>query len=51
LNPDFSLKAYPHFYAIGEMVDWDAPTGGFLLQGCFAMGRLAAVLILPTLEK
>lgn len=39
LNPDFSLKQHPHLFAIGEMVDWDAPTGGFLLQGCFAMGR------------
>lgn len=51
LNPDFSLKGHPHLHTVGEMVDWDAPTGGFLLQGCFAMGRLAAVLILPTLEK
>lgn len=42
LNPDFSLKQHPHLFAIGEMVDWDAPTGGFLLQACFAMGRHAA---------
>lgn len=46
LNPDFSLKRAPHIYTIGEMVDWDAPTGGFLLQGCFAMGRWAARAIL-----
>ena len=46
LNADFSFKAHPHFSAIGEMVDWDAPTGGFLLQGCFAMGRHAALGIL-----
>lgn len=46
LHPDFSLKRAPHLYAIGEMVDWDAPTGGFLLQGCFAMGRWAARAIL-----
>jgi len=38
LNNDFSLKKYPNIYTIGEMVDWDAPTGGFLLQGCFSMG-------------
>lgn len=42
LNADFSLKLRPDLYAIGEMVDWDSPTGGFLLQGCFAMGRWAA---------
>lgn len=49
LNPDFSLKAWPHFSAIGEMVDWDAPTGGFLLQGCFAMGRHAGRAVITKL--
>lgn len=38
VNTDFSLKKYPGFYAIGEMLDWDAPTGGYLLQACFSMG-------------
>ena len=42
LNSDFSLKKFPHIFTIGEMVDWDAPTGGFLLQGCFSMGHHAA---------
>lgn len=42
LNCDFSLKKMPEYYAIGEMVDWDAPTGGFLLQGCFSMGHWVA---------
>lgn len=42
LNSDFSLKKYPNIFTIGEMVDWDAPTGGFLLQGCFSMGVEAA---------
>ena len=46
LNADFSFKHWPHFSAIGEMVDWDAPTGGFLLQGCFAMGRHAGLAII-----
>lgn len=46
LNNDFSLKKYPWIYTIGEMVDWDAPTGGFLLQGCFSMGNYAANAIL-----
>lgn len=38
LNLDFSLKKASHLYLIGEMLDWDAPTGGFLLQACFSMG-------------
>lgn len=42
LNADFSLKGHPRYFTVGEMVDWDAPTGGFLLQGCVAMGRHAA---------
>ncbi len=46
LAPDFSLKQHPCLFALGEMVDWDAPTGGFLLQGCFAMGRYAAQALL-----
>lgn len=46
VNDDFSLKKYPWLYTIGEMVDWDAPTGGFLLQGCFSMGNYAAQSIL-----
>lgn len=46
VNDDFSLKKYPWIYTIGEMLDWDAPTGGFLLQGCFSMGHYAARSIL-----
>ena len=46
VNDYFSLKKYPWIYAIGEMLDWDAPTGGFLLQGCFSMGNYAAKSIL-----
>lgn len=43
LNPNFSLKVNPAIYSIGEMVDWDAPTGGFLLQGCFSMANAVAI--------
>jgi len=46
VNDDFSLKKYPWIYTIGEMLDWDAPTGGFLLQGCFTTGHYAAKSIL-----
>ncbi|PKP22235.1 MAG: aminoacetone oxidase family FAD-binding enzyme [Bacteroidetes bacterium HGW-Bacteroidetes-21] len=46
LNEDFSLKKYPWIYTIGEMVDWDAPTGGFLIQGSVSMANYAAQSIL-----
>ncbi|WP_027418890.1 TIGR03862 family flavoprotein [Crocinitomix catalasitica] len=35
---DLWLNKHPHLGVIGEMIDWDAPTGGFLLQACFSMG-------------
>jgi hypothetical protein len=35
------LRARPGIFAAGEMLDWDAPTGGYLLQACFALGRAA----------
>jgi uncharacterized flavoprotein (TIGR03862 family) len=38
----FQFKKIPNHYAIGEMLDWDAPTGGYLLQGCFSMGHYLA---------
>jgi uncharacterized flavoprotein (TIGR03862 family) len=41
LTPDLMLRARPGIFAAGEMLDWDAPTGGYLLQACFALGRAA----------
>lgn len=38
IDSNFELKKLPNTYCIGEMLDWDAPTGGYLLQGCFSMG-------------
>lgn len=35
------LKKAPGVFVAGEMLDWDAPTGGYLLQACFALGRAA----------
>ncbi|MEO8243228.1 MAG: TIGR03862 family flavoprotein [bacterium] len=35
------LKALPGVYVCGEMLDWEAPTGGYLLTGCLATGRWA----------
>jgi uncharacterized flavoprotein (TIGR03862 family) len=43
VGEDLSLKKHPHIVVAGEMLDWDAPTGGFLLQGAFSSGRLAAM--------
>lgn len=42
LNADYSLNADPRTFVAGEMLDWEAPTGGYLLQACFATGRAAA---------
>jgi uncharacterized flavoprotein (TIGR03862 family) len=42
LTPAMELKALPGIFACGEMLDWEAPTGGYLLQGCFATGIAAA---------
>ena len=38
LDPAFQLKQLANHYCIGEMVDWDAPTGGYLIQACVSMG-------------
>jgi len=38
IDANFQLKKIPDTFAIGEMLDWYAPTGGYLLQGCFSMG-------------
>lgn len=38
LSDDLMLKKRPGVYVAGEMLDWDAPTGGYLLQACFSMG-------------
>jgi uncharacterized flavoprotein (TIGR03862 family) len=43
------LKALPGVYAAGEMLDWEAPTGGYLLQACFATGVAAANGVLARL--
>ena len=42
LNKHLMLKNSPYIFACGEMLDWDAPTGGYLLNACLATGRTAA---------
>jgi hypothetical protein len=39
LDDHLMLKSVPGTYCVGEMVAWDAPTGGYLLTACLAMGR------------
>ncbi|MDZ4759680.1 MAG: TIGR03862 family flavoprotein [Alphaproteobacteria bacterium] len=43
LSADLSLKADPRTFVCGEMLDWEAPTGGYLLQACIATGRAAGL--------
>ena len=41
LDPALMLRARPGVFCAGEMLDWEAPTGGYLLTACFASGLLA----------
>jgi uncharacterized flavoprotein (TIGR03862 family) len=41
LTPDLMLRARPGVFLAGEMLDWEAPTGGYLLQACLATGKAA----------
>lgn len=41
LTPSLMLRRRPGVFVAGEMLDWEAPTGGYLLQGCFATGTAA----------
>jgi len=41
LDEGLMVRAIPGVFCAGEMLDWEAPTGGYLLTGCFATGRWA----------
>ena len=43
------LRAVPGLFVAGEMLDWEAPTGGYLLQACFSSGIAAAEGVLAWL--
>ncbi len=45
LDESFMLKRLPGVFVAGEMLDWEAQTGGYLLQACFATGLLAATAL------
>jgi predicted flavoprotein YhiN len=39
LDNDLMVRALPGVFVAGEMLDWEAPTGGYLLTACLATGR------------
>ncbi len=51
LDAHFQLNKVPGTYCVGEMLDWEAPTGGYLLQACFSTAVMAARHLASTLEK
>jgi hypothetical protein len=50
-SPAGMLRALPGVFAAGEMVDWEAPTGGYLLTACFGSGRAAGQGALDWLRR
>jgi uncharacterized flavoprotein (TIGR03862 family) len=51
LDSHFMLRRMPDVFAAGEMLDWEAPTGGYLLQACFATGAAAGRGVLRRLAS
>jgi uncharacterized flavoprotein (TIGR03862 family) len=51
IDDHFMLRRRPGVFVAGEMLDWEAPTGGYLLQACFATGVSAAGGVLQWLEE
>ena len=51
IDADFMLRRLPGVFAAGEMLDWEAPTGGYLLQASFATGAAAGRGALKWLSK
>ncbi len=51
MTPQGMLQALPGVFCAGEMLDWEAPTGGYLLTACFASGVLAAQGVLNHLSQ
>lgn len=50
VDATFMLKKMPGVYVVGEMLDWEAPTGGYLLQACFSTAVTAAHNICVSLK-
>ncbi|WP_375740226.1 TIGR03862 family flavoprotein [Pseudomonas boanensis] len=51
LDANLMLKQLPGVFCAGEMLDWEAPTGGYLLTACFASGRAAGLGVLEWLAR
>ena len=51
LQPDLMLRNLPGVFCAGEMLDWEAPTGGYLLTACYASGRRAGQGVLGWLGQ
>ncbi|MBU3055547.1 TIGR03862 family flavoprotein [Pseudomonas indica] len=51
LDSNLMLRALPGVFCAGEMLDWEAPTGGYLLTACFASGRAAGLGMLDWLRE
>lgn len=51
IDENYMLKALPGIFVAGEMLDWEAPTGGYLLQACFSTAVAAANGIIKTLSS
>ena len=51
LDADFMIRRLPGVFAAGEMLDWEAPTGGYLLQASFATGAAAGRGALKWVDK
>lgn len=51
LDSTLMVRRLPGVFVAGEMIDWDAPTGGYLMQGCFATGTRAARSALTWLQS
>ena len=51
LDEHLMVRSLPGVFCAGEMLDWEAPTGGYLLTACFASGRTAGLGVLDWLES
>ena len=51
IDAKFMLRRKPGVFVAGEMLDWEAPTGGYLLQACFSTGVAAGRGALAWLER
>jgi uncharacterized flavoprotein (TIGR03862 family) len=51
LDENLMIRSLPGVFCAGEMLDWEAPTGGYLLTACFASGRAAGLGVLASLNR